>query len=507
MVLEFEFEYISDNDLFEYLLHYYAQNFVYSLSRDKNMIYFKIQATEAEILKFCDMLEKLANSVFLKGFDVKVAQIDELTPSTKELKNFEKSALLTSLNALAWLEKKELVDNEWGEFLALELAFADEFIGIDKTNFKPLLEKALHALELGKTIQLKDKHAIYELSLFDEKLQDFLMPTDIKAIKSAFICSNENLKLLASLEKPLVKLRFSVLFRNKHKLNVNEFKLKLADNLFTFALGLALFEKGFKFLNVKKLEHFQDNFEAALCDDRLLVIRGFDFISNASRKLIFAKEDKNMARLSYILSQYDDKTFLIELSKDYEDIFLLNRAVNVLNFKLPSNASEFYESLKKDGGGDRLLANFSTKFPLLEGDFKLKNNFFSLFGLVALILNFDKDINKGAQKLLELSDESKLPRGVKIDFRFKKESKEFDYVRTLRSVMSFLLAGVEPQDIAYGAVESFVFFLRDVYDDFVEKEGLDKVVLTGSLFEHKALLKGALKHLKNAKLSNAPLYI
>ncbi|EJN0585155.1 hypothetical protein NPG48_002015, partial [Campylobacter coli] len=99
-----------------------------------------------------------------------------------------------------------------------------------------------------------------------------------------------------------------------------------------------------------------------------------------------------------------------------------------------------------------------------------------------------------------------MPRGVKIDYRLK-EDKSFDYTRTLRSTMSFMLAGVDSANIAYGAVESLAYFLRDTYDDLREKKQSEMALISGSLLEHKALLRNTLKHLKNCQLSDVPLRI
>ncbi|TEY12972.1 hypothetical protein ELQ27_22670, partial [Campylobacter sp. CH185] len=82
-----------------------------------------------------------------------------------------------------------------------------EFEKINEENFNTFLNLAFDLLSQEKKIYLKDKNGIYEFSLFkNEFIGDFLLPCDIKAINSVFVCSNENLKLLASLEKPLMKL-------------------------------------------------------------------------------------------------------------------------------------------------------------------------------------------------------------------------------------------------------------------------------------------------------------
>ena len=337
--------------------------------------------------------------------------------------------------------------------------------------------------------------------------EKFLMATEIKALKTAFVCSNDNLKLLASLEKPLIKLRFSAIFRQNRGLKINEFKVKLPHNLFFFALGARLFERGENFLAFTKLENSGDEFELYECEKRLVVLRGLSFINKRARELILSKDDKNMARISYILSRFKKSALLLELSQSYDDILLIDKERNMLNLSLPRSAGQIYADICADEVGKRLFDNFKLNFQLLSGEFELKNNFFSLLGLVGLTLGLGKTVKTAALRVLELSDATKIPRGVKIDYRYKENSKEFDYTRTLRSAMSFMLAGVEAENIAYGAVESLSFFLRDFYDELREKKLVEIAIISGSLFESKALTKNTLKHLKDCKVSDVPLWI
>jgi len=539
MILKFEFFYSSDNDFFEYLLHFYAQNFFYHLEKKEEKIDFYLKGEENEMLEFCELLNNLPSSVFLRNFNVSAENNLDFEKSIFKPSNYVKKDFLTRLNANFYLEKNDFALNEWNEFVNDELSFDDKtYLKISPENAPNLMQEALLKLEKNESIYIKNHLGNYELFLFDAELRaDFLMPCDIKAISSAFVCNDEQLKLLASLEKPLLSLRMSAVFRQNHGLKTKEFKLKLANNIFLFALTNALFNKNHKFLSFKKIRHFEDDFELFELEKKLVILRGFDFINQKAKKLIFSKKElknsnlkeenlneknnenlqylkkeaRNFARLSYIVSKSKKDALFLELSKDYEDILLLNKELNLLKLFLPSSATKLYEDIKADEVGARLLNNFSLNFKLLEGEFKLKNNFYSLLGLVGKILNLDSDLENAAKKLLAISDESKMPRGVKIDYRFKESDdnalKEFDYTRTIRSTMSFLLAGVDVNNIAYGAVESLAFFLRDFYDDLVQKKQAQSAIITGSLFSHKFLLKNTLKHIKHCELTDVPLYI
>lgn len=507
MVLEFEFEYIADNDNFLYLLAFYAKDYRYNFIKKEAKFLFQIEGDENELSSFCESLNGVSNSVFLRSFDVRAIECLEKNEKL-DLNHFEKFPYITYLNSNAYIEKKELLTNEWGVFCQSEFSLNGlDFEKLNDKNFNTFLQKALKKLIDKEKIYLKNHKGNYELKIFEGNFEcDFLIPCDIKAINSAFVCSNENLKLLASLEKPLMKLRFSAIFRRNHSLDFSEFKLGLAEDLFIFVLCYELFKQDFKFLSVKKIKESLKDFEVMSLDEQVVVIEGFEFINAKARELIFSKEDKNMARISYILSRFDEKAFVLELSKDYEDILLANKELNLLKLRLPKNSKELYEDIKKDSVGARLLENFSKEFTLLNEEFNLVNNFFSLFCILGRILKLDEDFLKAGEKLLELADNSKMPRGVKIDYRLD-ELGNFDYTRTLRSAMSFMLAGVENVNIAYGAVESLAYFLRDTYDELKQKKQSELAVISGSLFEHKALLKNTLKHIKDCKLSDVALRI
>lgn len=220
MTLDFDFIYNADNDIFEYLLRFYAKNYNYTLSKEENTYHFSIDADEENLKTFCDSLNFMSHSVFLKKFDVKAGQ--GFSPCIPEDKEFSKFSYITHLNSNAYQEKKLLNKNEWGVFCECEFSSnLSEFEKINEENFNTFLNLAFDLLSQEKKIYLKDKNGIYEFSLFkNEFIGDFLLPCDIKAINSVFVCSNENLKLLASLEKPLMKLRLNAMFRKNHNLDL-----------------------------------------------------------------------------------------------------------------------------------------------------------------------------------------------------------------------------------------------------------------------------------------------
>ncbi|EAI3253245.1 hypothetical protein ABM436_001876, partial [Campylobacter coli] len=93
MTLDFDFIYNADNDIFEYLLRFYAKNYNYTLSKEENTYHFSIDADEENLKTFCDSLNFMSHSVFLKKFDVKAGQ--GFSPCIPEDKEFSKFSYIT----------------------------------------------------------------------------------------------------------------------------------------------------------------------------------------------------------------------------------------------------------------------------------------------------------------------------------------------------------------------------------------------------------------------------
>lgn len=64
MTLDFDFMYNADNDIFEYLLRFYARDYNYTLIKQDNIYHFSIDADEINLKTFCDSLNLMSHSVF-----------------------------------------------------------------------------------------------------------------------------------------------------------------------------------------------------------------------------------------------------------------------------------------------------------------------------------------------------------------------------------------------------------------------------------------------------------
>ncbi|MFG5109172.1 protein hydE, partial [Campylobacter lari] len=95
-------------------------------------------------------------------------------------------------------------------------------------------------------------------------------------------------------------------------------------------------------------------------------------------------------------------------------------------------------------------------------------------------------------------------RGPRIDYKIIKDEQQnlkLDYPKILRSVMSFLLAGVDEATLSYGILDSMGEFFGNFIQDLCVNFSLQNVLIFGSLLEEKIFLDKILHYIpKNIHL-------
>ena len=164
-----------------------------------------------------------------------------------------------------------------------------------------------------------------------------------------------------------------------------------------------------------------------------------------------------------------------------------------------------------DETGKRLVANYKNRFEvifekasLIEFD-EESFNVYKLWGIVSIILGFSEsgDIKKSAKIIEDNAFAFMGKKGPRIDYKLKKlDSKVYlDPLWTIRTAMSFRLAGVDVLTLSFGVVESFAEFISNRLDDIKSEIGIDAVVINGSLLEVKSLFDRVYKNVaKNHEL-------
>ena len=82
-------------------------------------------------------------------------------------------------------------------------------------------------------------------------------------------------------------------------------------------------------------------------------------------------------------------------------------------------------------------------------------------------------------------------KGPRIDFRLEKDKEGkiyLDTLRTLRSVMSFKLAGVESELLCFGILDSMAEFFANLSRDMEENYSTKGIIICGEMFLNKQFL-------------------
>jgi len=165
------------------------------------------------------------------------------------------------------------------------------------------------------------------------------------------------------------------------------------------------------------------------------------------------------------------------------------------DFSFDSIADIFSQIEKSDEQAKALLANYKKKFPeLYERVIAIKFdnsrfNIYKFWGAIATVLDFNKSSNlfEGAKILEESAMNFLGDRGVRIDYKLvnKNGKPYFDPLMTIRTAISFKLAGVDQLGLCYGVIESFLEFITNEIDELKQTMGVEAVVITGSLLSNR----------------------
>ncbi|MBR8462905.1 hypothetical protein KDE12_08650 [Campylobacter sp. faydin G-105] len=509
MTLNFSFTYLNSNDNFVFFLNFYAQKsgLEYTIVRENRQIILSVSGDEDELLAFADTLAvAVPHSVFLSISNV-VASDEIVQKGEYEFKNSLANITPRVINAF---KNGKLIPCENSVFSDICVFVNDEFINVNESNFYELLSFAILNLEQNRVIKLKDNVGEFELLNFSELSYDFtaVIPTNLKNLPKIFI-ADENVQVaLASYEKPAVRLKTNVIYRQNHKDAPHFFDVVTAREIFTYALCEKFYQNGINFIALKTQVPL---FKTVVLESGYLVQNAQMFYKDSVYKLINNSKEPNLT--SFYLAQkeleLDEKggIFRIFLSKFRDDemkIYRSNDNFDVINLNIPLSFQKLFRSIEQEHGGDRLLNNYSQNFTLPNGDIDTPQSFFALFCIIGVLLNFDNDFKKAGERLMENAMDFNGIKGVRVDFKMSSKS-EFDTIKLIRSVMSFRLAGVDNKILSYGIVESFVHFLSDICYSLQDNFKLKDVLLSGSLFESKTLANLTLKHLKlnmNVKFSS-----
>lgn len=377
MIVAFEFNYLNKNALIGYFLNFYAKKSALSfrITSSQGLITLFACGEEDEILKFSDEYAALIpNSVFLAKSSVRVAQEmseeDFEKLARADFSSPVKFSSFTPAVIKAYLEKGELCRNEFGELSGVSVLREGKFQKVNEENFGELLEFARLSLSHFQNVEIKLGGTQITLNAsIDFKNSDFLLACAVGSLNKIFIADDKTQIALAAFEKPLISLKTNAIFRKNHADAPKFFDVKLASDLFIFALNRKLLEDDIHFLSARcGVEVKSAIFKVVPLKHSFLIVQNRDFLDAKSKELLDRSEEKNLALFALscdekkLLGKRVLRCFLGVGEDDEIAIYDKNSKKPVLKFAPPISLLELKEQICADQTGAKLFANFTAKF-------------------------------------------------------------------------------------------------------------------------------------------------
>ncbi len=437
-----------------------------------------------------------------------------------DLKLESKSGFLTPLELQEILNKDSSeFCNLWGEFLdyrqdKITLLDNGKKIKLDsKESLKKALENIATQLKAKEQVFLKTSLGKFKAILFDEskplkneilQKMHFFMPFDLECAKVLFKVESYELEALATLEEPILSLSAKSIFKEHFKAHC---KVILPFMPYLTLLSKFLESQGLYLIPLESkinsgicafVESSAKPLFISVSESGLIIPHNFtqDFTPLKAFKNTIAKN--NLTRTSALYLGLQDSKVLVYFDNSFKI---------PLEFCFNANLAEFLEILSiKDNTTKSLLKNFTNEFSdcidkikTIKQDSKDSNNLLDLLGLAGILLDFKgENLEHLAKCILEEAANFMGKKGPRIDFKLERSESGVIYLnteQTLRSIMSFRLAGVETSLLCFGILDSMAEFFANFIRDMEENYQTSSVIIAGSAFLNKQFLNQFLHYL------------
>ncbi len=541
MILAFEFRYLLSNGVLEALLSEICNDFSipYALEREAQNVTLYVQGNEEALGKFGDFLgNSLPLSVFFKSSSVYVA---DKFPSTQNKDiSFSKSVVFTPKHLQASTNPDgaeyllPYLDFQKGHDVITFQGNQTDFQATDTKSLNQLYDALTQALFEGQYIACGEYvlGRVEAISKLISSTQDVeIIATDLSVVERMVVIRENEIKALATLERPAILCKVNAFYAQKNILPMQRVWLKLCDTLFLYHLSLRLFAKGVQFLFKAPLTALKKSPNALLKGSKelietklfrvcvlengeIMIVKGNQFASKSLLENRQKFSEASHAVLTSILQEhrlFDTNVSCFYLSKVHDDkIMSYSKEHGILDLTrviLPHSFEALFDAIARSSkSAERLVENYQKSFPdIYKKAFNTAipanspHSIFTLWKMIAIILGLSSTFEDGAQKLMELAEDFGGQKGPRMDYFLQKEETlvaDLDYVRLIRSGMSFKLAGSDDQTLSFGYMQSLAYFISDTLDSHKESFGTQAVALGGSLFGCRRLSEMVYKNLK-----------
>ena len=514
MVLKFKFSYKSSDKTFAIFLDSTCRKFncKYKISQELDFVYLYLEGEEKLVNSFLESLSfSIPMSIYF--YDVNVEVIDRF-PDSSSISLFQDKKISFCPSCLKEVEDEQSKDY-YNAFKSCNICKSWEnpsFILENKSieSSKKLFEDMAKLINENKKIKIKTLSGTFIFSKL-ENLENStnLLVTNLNNISSMVVEDKTQIVSLVSIEKPSMDFKINEIYKIKNKTEKKQVNIRYANDLTLYLLSKELLKYQIDFLNIEEEHEAFDYFldiksdnnpyldipKIKCFEDRKLILKSNSYPKKLDE--VYGKfQEKNKSQFMTVLAENElfDKSivnFYISTKDDdgisYYSFKIDGLVDSVKTFTNPKSVEEFFETLKKDEKGKKLLENYKDKFgevykKALQTNISIysSKSFYNYWQIARVILGFENGI-------LENAKESFLEKGPRIDYKVFENKKlfnrEFDYFSLIRSAMSFKLAGVDEKTISLGFVESLAHFIASEIDTISGFYDVDGVSLCGDMFQ------------------------
>jgi hypothetical protein len=530
MILAFKFHYVSHNGVLENFLYrsLQAHALPFSFMRQESVLMVYVKGGEEALLSFSTHLaEALPLSIYFKSLHVEVVEAmeGESTPP---------AACEVALPFTPWMVRQAqseahyfnpFVTPDVGIDLGMKspLVFTckEEHYTSDTIAYAELFTHVAKEVNMGSGLHVKTSTGYYRLNKLDEaqfktSAKMLIVPCDLSVVEKMVVIKENEIKALASLEKPILRLPVNAIFAQKSDNAPRFVQMKMADDLVLYLLCVKLFEQGVAFVSLVPCEEdslpsltfeggaFRKSIGISVLENGEMVPwLGDAYASPALKQSVSAFDSSAHGQFAALLKEhqlFQASTAGVYLSVKHDDAIMVYQETHgmleLIHLALPESIGALLDQIcEKSETGAKLVQNYATAYPdtvAFARTVSLRNtprNLATVMGIAGVLFGFGKSLEAARDYMLENALLFSGLKGPRIDYLLEGESlrSSFNVARIIRSGLSYKLADLDDLTLSFGYVDSLGYFISDTLDRMKEEFNTTHVGLCGGLFANKRL--------------------
>lgn len=457
----------------------------YSVYKD-NTASFYLQASAEITLEFAQKLSEILPF----SLDFSFLSLKEITEPLDE--NLFQT---TSLSKPLFMNAKEHQDflDKNSSLYANALGFVKNtaFKGAIIHSPKELIDCLTQLKEALKTqdcIPIHTSRGALSLSL--KNPSPSVIFSDLSSVLSCTKLPLEDVKYLASLEKPCVKASLKSVFKDTFK--SDEIIAQLPYDPILNLLCRILQDEGIEFVFMHESRSCEAllHYEALFKTPKRLITPAKNFVLENHLSTLPFKDE-----LEFLSATPNSIVLYFSFKRPTRLLLHANGSLKTL-LSVSFDFNQMFNTLKQDEKASRMLQNYATKFP----DFYVRivelskynlggTNLLDFFRILGFVLGYSEDFC--AQSVISLAKECLRPKGPRIDYKILKDDSlkmALNFSKIMHSAMSFRLAGVENEILSLGILDSLAEFLGNFIWDNAQNFSVQEITIAGDFFGEKVFL-------------------